>query len=109
MVTSSLHHISYTSKKLEIRGLYFSQYSEVFLYYDKIFASILILYSSYLFYLNPDISKLYFPLIGFICLMISVSVLTTNKINYGAKLIIFLIFHNAWHIIGFYSVAQMIL
>lgn len=108
MIASLLHHISYTSKKLEIKGLYFSKYSEVFLNYDKILAFLVVLYSSYLFSLDPDISKLYLPFVGFICLMISSSILTINRISYRIKLIIFFIFHNAWHIIGFYSVTQMI-
>lgn len=91
MLASSIHHISHTSLSRGVKGLYFGKYSAIFLRADILCAVATIIYAVNLFFMDPVVSKLYVPIGGFICLIISVSILPDTEISNAYAPVIILI------------------
>lgn len=138
MTTSIFHHISLTSETNQITGLMFNEYSNELLFIDKLFAYSAGFYGVYLFSQSFKLHKLSklillvsIPTIAIILLKLGGIIIPlgsdAKKINdtekmfnticeilfnmtfsNDTKLILFIIFHNIWHILAFYSLAKVI-
>lgn len=138
MTASIFHHISLTSETNQIKGLILTEYSNELLFVDKLFAYSAGFYGIYLFSYSfklHKLSKLIFlvsiPVSAFVLLKLSgiiipvgsdikhisdtekmfdaiCEILFDTIFSNNTKLILFIIFHNIWHILAFYSLAKVI-